>query len=269
VAATALERRAKTLLLFIAPEKVFVRPGTMPLRAGIARLAHGFVGLYAYLRNEFGLWRDVERNFEALRARSAAETQSTAIHEAGHAALGIAMDLDLFAVSIIPDLRDGTAGGVFFKKGAVTAGLQMVGREAFYLRHAMFYYAGAEAIRQLIPTDANPDAGADCDKLMAAKLIVNQIGGNGESLGFLLSLAKRRCALLVAHFQPEIWALAGVLKEKRILSGKTARKVFMRSLRQRAGRMMIFATDPMLNGLACDEDFQSFLRRLNIPGRPH
>jgi hypothetical protein len=180
------------------------------------------------------------------------------------------MDLDLFAVSIIPDLRDGTAGGVFFKMDAVTAGLQMVSREAFYLHHAMFYYAGAEAVRQLIPTDADPDAGAGNDERMAAKLIIDQIGGHGESMDFVFSLAKRRCALLVAHYQPEIRALAAALEAKRILSGKVARKVFMRSLRTRAGRMMNFETDPLLHGPRWRRGVPILPGQvLNLPGRPH
>ena len=131
----------------------------------------------------------------------------------------------------------------------------------------MVYYAGAEAIRQLIPTD--PDAGTSSDQRKAADLIIEQIGGPADAIDFLFSLAKRRCALLVAHYQPEIQALTVELEARLILSGKVARKVFMRSLTKRSGRLMIFETDPTLHGLVGDEAYQSFLRRINLPGRLH
>lgn len=241
----------------------------MPLRAKTKRLTHPFVRLHAYLRSEFDLLRDVERGLKALRTQPPAELHSTAIHEAGHAVLRIALGLDIVAVSIVPDFRKGTAGYVLFEKDTATAELHMVGREAFFLRHAMVYYAGAEATRQLIPTDPDPDAGAASDVRKAAKLIIDQIGGPAESIDFLFALAKRRCALLVAHYQPEIQALALALEAKLILSGKVARKVFMRSLTKRSGPLMVFETNPTLHGLLGDEAYQSFLRRINLPGRLH
>jgi len=231
--------------------------------------AHQFLRLHAYLRKELDLLRDVKRNLKALETQSAVNIHSTAIHEAGHAALGIALELDIVAVSIIPDFRNRTAGRVLGKLATVTAGLTMAERGAFCLRHAIVCYAGAEAIRQLIPADANPGAGASCDMRRAAELIVHQIGGHAEARDQLFSLARRRCALLVAHHQPEIQALAGALEAKLTLPGKVARKVFMRSLTKRAGRLMSFETDPMLCGLAGDEAFESFLRWINLPGRPH
>ena len=181
----------------------------------------------------------------------------------------IALGLDIVTVSIVPDFRKGALGYVLSGKDTAAAELHRVGREAFSLRHAMVYYAGAEAVRQLIPTDPDPDAGATSDERMAAEVIIDQIGGPAESIDFLFSLAKRRCALLVAHYQPEIRALAAALEAKLILSGKVARKVFMRSLTKRSRRRMIFKTDPTLHGLAADEAYQSFLRRTNLPGRLH
>ena len=131
----------------------------------------------------------------------------------------------------------------------------------------MVYYAGAEAVRQLIPTDPDPDAGASADKRQAANLIRYSIGGDAESVDFLFSLAKRRCALLVYHYRPEIEALARTLEAERILTARAARKVVRRSLTKRAARLLSFASDPTLNGLAGDEAFRAFLRRLNLPTR--
>jgi hypothetical protein len=239
----------------------------MSVRAITERLAHPFVRLHAYFRKQLELLRDFMRCYKAARTRSAAETRSTAIHEAGHAVILIALGLAFRAVSIIPDVREGTLGQVYLARHDRTADLLTFPREAIYLRYSMVYYAGAEAVRQLIPTHPNPDAGASTDKRRAANLIRHSIGGDAQSVDLLLLLAKRRCALLVDHYQPEIQALAGALEAELILSAEAARKVFMRSLRKRATRPLSFAVDPTLDGLAGDEAFRAFLRRLNLPTR--
>ncbi len=221
----------------------------MPLRAEAKRFTHPFVRLRARFRKEFDFLRDLERSIKAAKTRSPAEIHSTAIHEAGHAALQIALAFGCGGVTIIPGLREGSAGFStdgrlgghtqdFAENDDATAELHRFAPEAFsYLRHAMVYYAGAEAVRQLIPTDPHPEAGADSDKRHAINLII-KIAGDDESADLLFSLAKRRCALLVAHYQPEIQALARALETKLILSGRAARKVFMRSLKERSGRLM-------------------------------
>jgi hypothetical protein len=243
----------------------------MFLRVEARRLVHQFVRLRAYFRKKLDLLR---RSTKAIESRSPAETHRIAIHEAGHAVLQIALDLDCKMVSIYPVLSRGwegfsLSGGlqpqVSGEKDAAIAERHMVARGTFYLRQAMVAYAGAEAVRQLIPTDPNPEAGASVDKRLAAEHILHDIEGCAESIDLLFSLAKRRCALLVTHHQPEIQALAGALKAKLILSGRAARKVFMRSLSQRSGRLMIFKTDPILHKLAGDEAFRAFLRRINLP----
>jgi hypothetical protein len=239
----------------------------MSVRAITERLAHPFVRLRAYFREELELLRDFMRCYKAARTMSAAETRCTAIHEAGHAVILIALGLAFSAVSIIPDVRKGTLGQVYLARHDRTADLRRFPREAVYLRYSMVYYAGAEAVRQLIPTHPNPDAGASTDNRRAANLIRHSIGGDAESVDLLFLLAKRRCALLVDHYQPEIQALAGALEAELILSAKAARKVFMRSLTKRAARPLSFAADPTLDGLAGDEAFRAFLLRLNLPTR--
>jgi hypothetical protein len=104
---------------------------------------------------------------------------------------------------------------------------------------------------------------------MAAELIIHKIGGNAEYVEFLFSLAKRRCALLVAHYQPEIQALAVALEEKHILAGWGARKLFRKSLAKRSGRLMTFQTDHTFHGLVGDVAFRAFLRKMKLPGQPH
>jgi hypothetical protein len=241
----------------------------MPLREKTRYLAHQFVRLHAYFRGELEQLRDFRRRINALEAQSPAEIQSTAIHEAGHAMLSLAFGLDLVAVSIIPDLRTQADGYVICAKDIAAGQLDMVGRQAFFLRQAMICYAGAEAVRQLIPTDPNPDAGANSDQQRAAEFIIHEIGGNAEYVDFLFSLARRRCALLVADYQPEILALASALEENWILSGKVAREVCLKSLAKRSGRLMTFQTDHMLHGLVGDVALRGFLRKMNFPGPPH
>jgi len=241
----------------------------MPLRARIKHLAHQLVRLRAYFRNELELRREFGVSVDALRTRSAAEINSTAVHEAGHAVSRLAFGLELVFVSIIPDPRDGTLGHVSCRKDAVGVDLNMVGRQAFFLQQAMGFYAGAEAVRQLIPTDPNPDAGATSDQRRAAELIIHEIGGNAEYVDFLFSLARRRCAMLVAHYQPEIKALAAALKENLILSGEVAREVFLKSLAKRSGKLMTFQTDHTFHGLIGDVAFRAFLRKMKLPGEPH
>ena len=231
----------------------------MSLREKTKCLVRPFISVHAYLRKEVELLRHIERCYRAAKTRSAAETRSTAIHEAGHAVVLIALGLVFSAVSIIPDVRDGTLGRVYLAQHDRTADLHALPREEVNLRYSMVYYAGAEAVRQVLPTHPNPDAGASTDNRLAANLIRYGIGGDAKSVDFLVSLAKRRCALLVDHHRPEIQALAGALEAELILSAKAARKVFMRSLTTRAGRLLSFASE--------DEVFRAFLRRLNLPTR--
>jgi hypothetical protein len=160
----------------------------MSVRTKAKRLARQILGLHTYLRKEFNLMREVGRSVEAAKTRSPAETRTIAVHEAGHAALQIALDLDCKIVSIISVPQFG-AGVVGFsidgglepkslgEQDDATDELHMGARKAFYLRHAMAYYAGAEAVRQLIPTNPNPDAGGSGDMRRASKLIIDHIGG--------------------------------------------------------------------------------------------
>jgi hypothetical protein len=179
----------------------------------------------------------------------------------------MALGLAFGAVSIIPDVRGRTEGQVYFLRHRPTADLRTLPWKAVYLRYAMVCYAGAEAVRQLIPTHPDPDQGASSDKQRAAEFIRDRIGGDADSTSLLFSVAQRRCALLVDHYRPEIKALAGALEAELILSAKAARAIFMRSLTQRSARLLSFESDPTLNGLAGDEAFRAFLRGLNLPGR--
>jgi hypothetical protein len=209
------------------------------IRNAAEQLIHQLLRARARFRKERKLWRELERGWKAAENRAPTQTHRTAIHEAGHAALLVALGLGCSVVSIVPYFPKGWNG--FCAPARPTAELNvMVARDAYYLKRAMVSYAGAEAVRQLIPTDPNPDAGASTDERHAAEFIIDRIDPDTESPDLFFALARRRCALLVAHHQPEIQALARALEEKRVLSGKYTRKVFMSSLAKRSGQLMTF-----------------------------
>jgi hypothetical protein len=183
------------------------------------------------------------------RVSKRTDQRSTAIHEAGHGALLIALGLGLKKLTILADhdsagaCFDGGAWGRLARrlgdKDDETATLRMSAEEAFFLRRAITRYAGAEAIRQLMPEDPDPDAGADNDKRWAV-FAISEITDDAQSIDLFSALAKRRCVLLVEHYRPEIAAIAGVLEVKKMLSGNAARKIFFSSLRKRKGSLMRF-----------------------------
>jgi hypothetical protein len=237
----------------------------MFLHAVAQHLTHQFVRLFVCVRKAREFLPVSLRDSKAAKTRSAAETRTTAIHEAGHTVLLIALGLAFSAVSIVPDVRQGTEGQVYLARWDRAADLRTLPREAVYLRYAMVCYAGAEAVRQLIPAHPDPDGGAGQDERDAAEFITHQIGGGAKSIDLLFLLAQRRCTLLVEHYQPEIQAVASALETELTLSAKGARSVFMRSLTGRAGRPLAFKSDPTLDGLTGDAAFRAFMRALNLP----
>ena len=175
----------------------------------------------------------------------------TAIHEAGHCALLFA----LFGVkgcrgaTIVPDYKAGTSGHAvnpgmgraaqnFGEQDDYVARLQMEAREAFYLRRAITYFAGAEAVRQLTRA-RDPDAGSDDDRLNAASDL-ETLTTDGQTFDLLVALAERRCVLLVEYYRPEIEAIAKALLAKDTLNGRAIHKIFTASLARRGGMLMTF-----------------------------
>ena len=184
------------------------------------------------------------------RVSKRTDQRSTAIHEAGHGARLIALGLGLKKLTILADHDSAGAcfdGGEWGRLARRLSGgddqtgnaLRMSAEEAFFLRRAITRYAGAEAIRQLIPEDPDPDAGADNDKRWAV-FAISEITDDARSIDLFSALAKRRCALLVEHYRPEIAAIARVLEVKKMLSGNAAREIFFASLRKRKGGLMRF-----------------------------
>jgi hypothetical protein len=182
---------------------------------------------------------------------SARSERRTAIHEAGHCALLFA----LFGVegcrgaTILPNYKAGTSGHAVnpgMGRAAQSLGeeddypakLHTLAPEAFCLRRAIMYFAGAEAVRQLTRA-RNPDAGANDDTLNAASDL-ETLTTDGETFDLLEALARRRCVLLVEHYRPEIEAIAKALLAKRTLNGRAIHKIFTASLTKRRGMLLTF-----------------------------
>jgi ATP-dependent Zn protease len=164
------------------------------------------------------------------------EREHTAVHEAGHAVLESVMGLGLRSVTIVPDFDDMSAGhalhsGESPEQGSDAEALLMYAEEAFWLRHAVALYAGAEAVRQIRPQDG-ADGGGESDRTSAA-VALNKITDDTESLDLYFALAKRRCTLLVEFYRSEIEALAAALLARHTLSGTDVRKIVTASMRER------------------------------------
>jgi ATP-dependent Zn protease len=171
-----------------------------------------------------------------------AELKRTAIHEAGHAVLHMALDLGCEGVTIKPNYAKGSAGAATHggewghratklgETGDDTETLRTVAEGEFWLRHAVACYAGAEALRQ--SGDEAWFLGADGD-YSHARDAIDRITGDEWTQDLLGLLAKRRCQVLVEHYWPEIQAVAKRLLRSRTIDGKTARRILCESLSAR------------------------------------
>jgi hypothetical protein len=183
------------------------------------------------------------------RKRTPAEIERTAVHEAGHAVCYIALGLGLKALTVVPDYDDMSAGSAvhggeygrpaadFGEKNDPVAELRSAAEDAFFLRHACAAYAGAEAVRQLRPDFADPDADAESDFDYAVDQI-NRITADPESIDLYFKLARRRCEVFVDHYRPEIEAIAVELISRKKITGDEARKVFSDTLLGRHARRL-------------------------------
>jgi hypothetical protein len=130
-------------------------------------------------------------------------------------------------------IRDQDSSGASYDGGGwgrepddETARLRMIAEEAFFLRRAISRYAGAEAVRQLMPKHPDPDAGADDDKYHASEAI-SSITFDAQSIDLLSALAKRGCVLLVEYYAPEIGAISRTLAAKKKPLGRAGAQDFL------------------------------------------
>jgi hypothetical protein len=103
------------------------------VRHAAKQLVQQLLGARARFREKLKLWRDLERGFKVAENRAPAEAHRTAIHEAGHAALLVALGIGCSLVSIVPYLSKGW-NGFCVPAGPTAAELNvLVARNAYYL----------------------------------------------------------------------------------------------------------------------------------------
>jgi hypothetical protein len=66
-----------------------------------------------------------------------------------------------------------------------------------------------------------------------ARGAVAEITKDKQARDLLLKLARRRAQLMVRFYMPEVRAIAGQLRDKKILSGVQIEKIVARSLKKR------------------------------------
>lgn len=167
------------------------------------------------------------------------DPRHTAHHEAGHAVLQFCLKLGVEQATIVPDYEEGTGGaswhGGEFPTDVDAEQLRMFAEEAFFLRHAIANYAGAEACRRAGYTDWR--LGADSDYRNAMDM-VNRITHDAESIRHLDAIARRRAVVLVEYYWPEIEAVATALLESKTLTGEDVSRIVPASLLARRGRLL-------------------------------
>lgn len=162
------------------------------------------------------------------------ERKHTAIHEAGHAVLQVMLGIGNKGVSIVPnyaDMESGHAlhGGGWPEKGSDADNLLIYAEDAFWLRHAIAMYAGKESVRQFRPQD-DSETGAESDRKWALDAL-SRITDDPVSLDLWMTLAKRRCELLVEHYRLVIETVAFALLDRCTLSGDEVSCIVKESMR--------------------------------------
>jgi ATP-dependent Zn protease len=157
----------------------------------------------------------------------------TAIHEAGHAVLAVILDLGAGSVTIE---SDGVSAGIAHDDGdhprdEDAEALYMCAPEAFAMRHATTFYAGAHAVRRAGFSDWM--SGADQD-YRSARHLAYDLTACPSSRDAIAKLCERRAEILVDHYWPEIEAVAAALLERSTIDGDELRRIVRESVRARA-----------------------------------
>jgi hypothetical protein len=163
----------------------------------------------------------------------------TAIHEAGHAVMHLYLGLGCREVTIVPnpeELSSGAAthGGEWGEGDEDVEALRAFAEDAFFLRHAIACYAGAEALHQCGFTDWQD--GAEQDEREAVDYIAS-ITSDAQCVDLLHRYARRRTELLVAHYLPEIEALAKALLEAQTIEKNEVQRIVTETRQQRGGAL--------------------------------
>jgi ATP-dependent Zn protease len=141
------------------------------------------------------------------------ESESTAVHEAGHAVLQIALGVGLKSITIVPD-HD--SAGATLVGGEYGEPAQAHGEEDDDVAQLRFWAEDAFVFRRATALD-------DFEKAAQRK---NEVTADAQSINLYFKLAKRRWHELVKHYAPEIEALAAELLSRKTLTGEEASTLF-------------------------------------------
>jgi len=169
----------------------------------------------------------------------AEEARMTAYHEAGHAVLAVILDLGPGRVTIE---GDGVNAGVALDEGddprdEDAQALYSCAPEAFRMRHAAGYYAGAHATRRAGYLNWRDGAHQDYE---AAHHVLDDFAPDEETVDALAKLCERRAELLVECYWPEIEALALALVEHGTIEVDEVRAIVAKSLRARKAHIRVW-----------------------------
>jgi hypothetical protein len=162
----------------------------------------------------------------------------TAIHEAGHATLHVVLSLGCKQVTIesVGNAGGWATHGGEFPEGDEAEKLRLCAEGEFWLRHAVALYAGAEAVRRAGYKNWRDGAGSDDSvgsDIYVATDCINKITDDADSINLLYRLAKKRAAILVDYYWPEIEKLASALLDTPTLSGDKVNKIVLQSIAAR------------------------------------
>lgn len=163
----------------------------------------------------------------------------TAYHEAGHAVMALMLDLGPGDVTI---KSDGQYAGIALDDGEFprdedAEALSIVAPEAFRMRHAVAYYAGAHATRRAGAVNWRDGADQDYGGALQA---LDDVSPDRETVEALVRLSERRAEILVGHYWPEIEALALALVERETVAGEEVRTIVAASLRSRGSPVRVW-----------------------------
>jgi len=150
-------------------------------------------------------------------------SQYVAIHEAGHAVIGLLLGSPLDVVTIEADVDEGSAGHAINEHGKphVDPG----GDNWNLMVRAITAYAGCMATRRLGYDEDYIEAGAEDDYRNAAFACDSISGGDEDRCAELQESARETAHMMVEMCWGQIELLASALEENRTLSGAEVEEI--------------------------------------------
>jgi len=150
-------------------------------------------------------------------------SQYVAIHEAGHAVVGLLLGSPLDVVTIEADVDEGSAGHAVNAHGKPH--LDLGGDDWNLMVRAISAYAGCMATRRLGHAEDYIEAGAEDDYRKAAFACDSISGGDEDRCADLQESARETARMMVEMCWGQIELLASALEEKHTLTGAEVEEI--------------------------------------------